>query len=290
MSQVETSASERAVPRRLPGRSTAGYQILSAVTLVLCAVLLAVYLKAVGSDPIPARTQLGRVYGLVGFLLLLVLAAYGARRYAYHVRLMPLEWWYRAHLLLGLLALTLLGCHSGFALRSPFLAVLQVSFWGVVLTGVLGWAYQSALKSWMVRHEYRPTILKELDGALALVRARVEREIGALETEAAAKGSISLQTLVTQLLERMRRARSQHLLRFPDHTFWESQVEGLFQKFGLGDLSQEVQLLVVELNHLEVLRWYHVVLRSWTTLHLLFTFLAVQMMLWHVWMVSWYPR
>jgi hypothetical protein len=289
MASAEMTVKDQGLSKRDRERATTTYRALTAATLLVCALLVAYYLAASRESGVPAATFTGRMYGLAGLALFTFLALYGIRRYAYHAKI-RLEWWYRAHLLLGLVGLTLLGCHSGFAIRSAFMGALQVSFWGVVLTGLFGWGYQSAFKAWMVRHEYRPTILRELDDSLAAVREKVEREIGSLNPEAVQAGVVPLQKLVAEVLERMRQTRLQHLWRFPDHTFWYEQVCTLLKKLGLNDLPQDLQLLIIELNHLEVLRWYHVVLRAWTTVHLWFTYFAVQMVLWHLWLVGRYPR
>jgi hypothetical protein len=48
--------------------------------------------------------------------------------------------------------------------------------------------------------------------------------------------------------------------------------------------------LRAELEDVDKLRAKHRLLRGWTTVHLLFTLFALQMALWHVWMVGSYPR
>jgi len=281
---------EQAPVTQIRARATASYQLLTAFVIVICAVLVAFFIHATVDDAVPAASQVGRVYGLIGVALMAFLAAYGIRRYAYRARIMRLETWYRAHLVLGVVTLTLLGCHSGFAFRSMFLGTLQVSFWGAVLTGIFGWGYQTVLRNWMVHHEFRPTVLRELDESLTAARESLEKQVAGLETEAAGLGGISLQKLVAHVVQQMGHIRFQHVWRFPDHSYWERRVHAVLKKVGVADLPPEVQVVIVELNHLEVLRWYHVVLRAWTTLHLWFTFFAIQMMVWHCWMVGRYPR
>src|SRR3954447_9814062 len=94
-----------------------GYRILIALTWAACGAtawwFTRAYLPRYPLQPIPAATPAGRWFGIAGFLLFLFLAFYGLRRTAYRSRLGALPWWYRAHLLLGLVALTLLACHSG---------------------------------------------------------------------------------------------------------------------------------------------------------------------------------
>jgi hypothetical protein len=155
---------------------------LCVLTWLAAGVLLLLFLSRTRGEPVPAASTMGRWYGLAGAVLLLFLTLYGIRRVVFMARLGSLETWYRAHLLLGVLALVLLGCHSGFGVRSLFLGALQLSFWGSVLTGAVGWGYQTALTRWMVRHEYRPTILRELDATRDALARRLEE---ALEAERA---------------------------------------------------------------------------------------------------------
>lgn len=150
----------RAVQRR-PARTA--YRVLVVLIWLLGAALVALFVQQVRGAAVPAATAIGRIYGLIGAVLFAFLALYGLRRIGYRIRLGTLETWYRAHLVLGSLALVLLACHSGFAFRTPFLAALQIAFWGAFLSGIFGWAYQSCMKAWMVRHEYRPAVRSELE-------------------------------------------------------------------------------------------------------------------------------
>jgi hypothetical protein len=256
---------------RLPARAArAAYGYLGPVTIAACLGLAGVFFARTAGAAVPAATAWGRWYGLAGALLLLFLSVYGIRRLAHRSPMGSLVAWYRLHLLLGTVALTLLGCHSGFAFRSPFLAVLQLTFWGTVLTGVLGWVYQTALKRWLVRNEYRPAVLKELEARRAALQEKLD--------PAAAPALASL--------EAVRRAL---LWKFPDWSAWESTTDESLARdaTGLSDADREA---LRELQRTEVLRSYHRLLRGWTTVHLLFTVLAVQMTLWHVATVGLYPR
>src|SRR5262245_5495563 len=126
-----------------------GYRALSIAVLLLSGLLVWYFLLATRGAPVPAATELGRWYGVIGALLLAFLSLYGLRRFGYSLQAGRLEWWYRAHLALGVLCLALLGCHCASAwlgtptapggrwahgFRSPFLTLLQIGFWGTVLT------------------------------------------------------------------------------------------------------------------------------------------------------------
>lgn len=261
--------------------SRPGYRVLSLAVLLGSAALVWVYQRATVGVPVGAATGIGRWYGLIGTLLFLYLAAYGVRRVTHRGRAGSLETWYRTHLVFGVLATALLLVHCGVAMRTPFLAVLQVGFWGTVLTGLFGWVYQTALKRWLIQHEARPTILKEVEARRSELLARLE----ALEKE---EGGSSRG--VATALRHMATVRGQNLWRMPDWGFWDRQVDELLGSGRVGDIPLGAGRLIRELNRMDVLRFYHRLLRWWTTVHLLLTALGVQMVVWHVWMVGWYPR
>lgn len=283
------SASESAATGSLSRRDSygrpqrTGYHGLTVLAWIIVAVLTYYFVRHTAGARVPAATQVGRLYGLVGTVLFVFLAGYGVRRIAYRGQMGALEWWYRAHLLLGLVTLGLLACHSGFSMRRPFLVLLQLGFWGTLLTGILGWAYQTALKKWMVRHEFRPAVLKDLEA-----RARelseglappAPGEADALATDAARRA----------LLELARR-RAGHLWPMQDWSFWDGQVEAVVSDVPTDVLNESARARLRELNRTEVLAQQHRILRGWTTVHLLFTVAAIQLILWHVAMVAGNPR
>lgn len=261
-----------------------GYRLLILLTWLASAGLIGYYLYETRGASVPAATQIGRIYGLVGTVLFVFLALYGLRRISYFSRIGKLEFWYRAHLVLGLLALVLLGCHSGFQFRSPFLAALQIGFWGTVGTGVFGWAYQTLIRWWLVRHEYTPAVLSELDHR----RDRLVSRLYALAEESTKAGRPFTKQDIDRAVRGMAARRNSHLWRMQDWTFWEQQADAAADD--LTPLSVEARQLVRDLNQIEVLRAYHRFMRGWTLYHLLLSAVGVQFMIWHVVTVAIHPR
>lgn len=266
--------------------------------------------------PTAAETPVGRWFGVVGVALFVVLALYGVRRTAYRSRILPLPWWYRSHLLLGILALTLLGLHSGFAIRSPFLGLLQVAFWASVLSGILGWAYTAAIKRWLLRHEWRPAVWTELASTRGLLverlqtalnggspdsggkdeRKKGEEEDPAVRAAAEQAHRVALENAARRTGEvtgRLTAVRRANLWRFPTWEFWDSEVARALENGGTAGghgphnshLPFEALRHATELNRVEVLRSYHRILRGWTTIHLILAVIALQLVIWHVWVV-----
>ncbi len=219
-----------------PGRAI--YLWTAALTLGLCGWLISIYHQSTNGAPISAATETGRWYGLAAGVLILVLALYGVRRRAHRNPVGPLSWWYRSHLLLGMVAMTLLACHGGFRLRTPFLTVLQISIWGALLSGAVGLTIQALMRNRLRQVEPYPALASELETRLS----RTQRAHGAAsESEGGAAPPP----------------------RAPD---------------------------VDEETETRILLRSHRCMRGWTILHLVFAAAALQMTLWHIWLVSAYPR
>jgi hypothetical protein len=265
-----------------------GYYSLVLASWGVCAWIVGYFVSRTARSPVPAGTQVGRWYGLIGAGLFVLLTLYGLRRIIHRGRLGALQGWYRAHILLGVVALVVTGCHCGFALRSPLLTALQAGFWGTVLTGLLGWAWQTLLKRSMARHEHRPAVLKELEVSRAELQDRLALMVEAAEPVEGI--AYHTEEVISRAVRETARLRATHLWRMPDWGFWESRLDEAFAGKGFSGLPEGAREAIRELNRVEVLRSYHRLLRGWTTLHLLFTALAVQMIAWHVVTVAFYPR
>jgi len=263
-----------------------GYQALAVGTVAVCAVLAAYFLSATSGTHVPAATQIGRWYGLAGAVLFTFGALYSVRHPVYRKRAGSLEWWYRAHLVLGVVALVLLGCHSGIHVRSGFLAVLQVGFWGTVLTGAGGWAWQTALRRWLIRNEWRPLVLKELDRE----RAELLRRLAAAGETGEVAGASTRDRTVHEAQRGLEQLRTGLLWRFPPALTWDGEATRLLGEPGMQGLTSADRKLLLEWHRVEVQRAYQHLLRGWTHFHLIFTVVGVQLMLWHIWMVSVFPR
>jgi hypothetical protein len=169
-------------PRAAPRRRTRGQIWLATVpVLALSAWVVWFYLRATAGWSVPAATPLGRWYGGVGAGLMLILVLYSVRHAAYRRRWGSLQLWYRTHLWLGVLSLALVGAHCGFRCRGLFLTLLQLFFWGAVVSGLLGWLLQTWVKSVLLRHEERPLVMgqiaRERDAAIEALTERVKTAI-----------------------------------------------------------------------------------------------------------------
>jgi hypothetical protein len=277
---MHSTSSSAASPFTRPRRP--GYRAFSLVTLLGCAALIGYFVKTTAGVEVPASTLVGRWYGFSGALLFLFAALYSLRRQSYRQRFGSLELWYRVHLLFGAVAIAVLGCHSGFQLRSHFLGALQLGFWGTVLTGAGGWAWQTAFKRWLAENEWRP-----------LVRSEVERERAAIlqrlgtTSEGDATGKVAA---IEQARRRLAQLRSSALARFPKSNFWDAGATRILAEPAFSALTEEDRRQLEELNRLEVQRSYHRAMRAWTTIHLIFTVIGVQLTAWHIWTVAVHPR
>jgi hypothetical protein len=263
---------------RRPPRRARLIWLASGIVLALALGLILFYLRATAGWSPRAATPLGRWYGGIGAGLMLVLGLYWARRGQYRSRLGSLELWYRAHLWLGVIALALLGAHSGFACRGIFLTTLQCFFWGAMLTGLIGWLFQTWLKARLARYEGRPLVLAQI----------------ATEREAAVTALASLVPSAKEadLLHARRRLaalRRRHLWRFPSWATWEAMVaaqggHALANHLNAMDPADAACALgaLERLNRLEVLASYHRWLRGWTTLHLALALGVLQLAVWHI--------
>lgn len=282
--------------------SLRNFRLMHTVLAVVAFGLVLLYQwEVAGVGGVGASTQMGRLYGLVGTGLMLFLAFYPLRRVLYRGRIGTMEFWYRAHLAVGVLGLALIGCHCGFAFRSPFLATLQIGFWGTVLTGVAGWVYQDAMKKWMMRHEPRPTVLRELVQRRETLLKRLEAFRPPVpEPEVKDPGlatdddddeppapRVADPEAVRRLLTDRRKAALLEL-RFREWAHWDALVEEICDH--AGGLPPAARQLLRELTRVEVLSFYHRILRGWTTIHLLFTLLTLQLVCWHIFIVATSPR
>ena len=235
-------------PKLLKRPRRRAYRLLALMLLAVSGALAVHYFEATEGAPVRAATQLGRIYGLVSAVLFALLSLYGLRRLYYRQRLGSLELWYRAHLVLGTVALAAAGCHAGFAFRSPFLTLLQIGFWGTVATGIFGWGYQTLLKRWMTRNEFRPTVMTELELAGAQLRRRLARYAAEGGPDHSALEARLLEQAIRGALARMALRRFFHSWRLPGWAFWEREIEAATSGGPLRELPDEPRRLVAELN------------------------------------------
>lgn len=291
MPPVVASTVETARPQFHVRPQRMGYRLLMVIAAVATPVLVWLWIQQTRGMTHGAASQLGRIYGLIGAIVFLYLVYYGFRRISYYTGPLNQEWWYRGHLLLGWLSFVMVGCHAWNLkdwTRSPFLIALQIGFWGTMLTGIYGWVYLTLLKRWMIRHEYQPTVRKDLERNRTAVMAQLE----ALRAEPGASQSAMAQGMrgaaIDRALGQMKLRRLTHVWRLPNLQFWEQQVDNVSS--ALDALPKEAREPIQDLNRIEVLRSYHKGLRAWTNLHLILAGIGIQMMLWHVISVCSWPR
>jgi hypothetical protein len=301
---------------RTPRRRTRGQVWLATVpVLALSAWVVWFYLRATAGWSVPAATPLGRWYGGVGAGLMLVLVLYSVRHSAYRRRWGSLQLWYRTHLWLGVLALAMVGAHCGFRCRGLFLTLLQLFFWGAVVSGLMGWLLQTWVKSVLLRHEERPLVMgqiaRERDAAIEALTERVKTAIVRASLRSGAVGATHASPLptngiedaaldgarqeVARALRAVRAVRRRGIWQFPSVATWKKRVQYHGRPVlarRLDDLEPAESAAALEelarVNLLEVYASYHRWLRGWTTLHLALTLGLAQLALWHIYITTAY--
>jgi hypothetical protein len=298
-------------PRAAPRRLTRGQIWLATVpVLALSAWVVWFYLRATAGWSVPAATPLGRWYGGVGAGLMLLLVLYSVRHAAYRRRWGSLQLWYRTHLWLGVLALAMVGAHCGFRCRGLFLTLLQLFFWGAVVSGLLGWLLQTWVKSVLLRHEERPLVMgqiaRERDAAIEALTERVKTAIVRASLRSGAECRAPSTPLeeaardgarqeVARALRAVRAVRRRSIWQFPSVATWKKRVQYHGRPVlahRLDDLEPAESAAALEemarVNLLEVYTSYHRWLRGWTTLHLALTLGLAQLALWHIYITTAY--
>ena len=236
-------------------------------------------------DTVPASTQVGRAYGLAGILLLAALSLLWpqSRYYTWFGRI-PLQTYYHGHLLLSVVTLAVLGCHcfSGVlgmpeiwqlhgpeaALRHPFrsgfLVFLQLSFWGVLLTGFLLWRFQKA-RARCMKDAREPVSLVALDKA----RVTAKKELLALlPAQEMPSSTLDEETNVDRRLRgaglRQTRAWAGHLRAGA----WAVSPQLLQRVPEASDPHSRVRQALDDLNRLEARHAAHARVAAMRTLHL----------------------
>jgi hypothetical protein len=296
---------------RAPRRRTRGQVWLATVpVLALSAWIVWFYLRATAGWSVPAATPLGRWYGGVGAGLMLVLVLYSVRHSAYRRRWGSLEVWYRTHLWLGVLALALVGAHCGFRCRGLFLTLLQLFFWGAIVSGLLGWLIQSWVQRVLLRHEDRPLVMaqiaRERDAAVEALTQRVKAAIVRESLRSDGEGPVPTPALegaaldearqeVARALRAVRAVRRRSIWRFPSVATWKKRVQyhgrpALAHRLDGLEPAESAAALeeMARVNLMEVYASYHRWLRGWTTLHLALTLGLAQLALWHIYITTAY--
>ncbi|MFQ5777148.1 MAG: hypothetical protein ACE5IP_03990 [Terriglobia bacterium] len=105
---------------------------------------------------------LGLTYGIVGSVLMLFAGLLAARKKVPVWRLGRAQSWMRGHLWLGLLSFPLILFHGGFAFGGPLTTTLMILFIIVIVSGVLGAAFQHYIPHIMTIQAPMETIYEEI--------------------------------------------------------------------------------------------------------------------------------
>jgi hypothetical protein len=120
--------------------------------LLIGTVAALLWLRGAGYYPLPLSDRVdhsdyavlspgrpvGRIYGVVGFTLILVNLSYLLRRRFAHLPLGRMRLWLDSHVVTGLTASLFVAFHSAFQLRSPVAMVIAMTLGVTVVTGVVG--------------------------------------------------------------------------------------------------------------------------------------------------------
>src|SRR5579862_624693 len=107
-------------------------------------------------------SALGLTFGIAGYALMLYAGLLGARKKVPVWRLGRAQTWMRGHLWLGLLSFPLILFHGGFAYRGPLTFVLMLLLLVVIVSGLVGAAFQHYLPRLMASQVPLETIYEEI--------------------------------------------------------------------------------------------------------------------------------
>src|ERR1700730_260421 len=171
-------------------------------TLIILAASAVLYIPYALSSPAGPRggSAAGLTYGILGYAFMLYAGLLGARKKVPVWRIGKAQTWMRGHLRLGLLSLPLILFHGGFAWRGPLTALLMILFLIVVLSGILGAAFQHYLPSLITTRVPMETIYEEIPHVRAQLRDEAEQLVvyicGPIEESVALSGTPTIATLV----------------------------------------------------------------------------------------------
>ena len=133
----------------------------------------------------PSR-PVGRVYGAVGLVLMLVNLSYLLRRRFAHLPLGHMRLWLDSHVVTGLTATLFVAFHSAFQLRSPVAMVTALTLGVTVATGVIGrFFYAFVPRAESALHER----MFDLEGLLPGFRKSLAQALNELRPSDAPPGS-----------------------------------------------------------------------------------------------------
>ncbi len=105
---------------------------------VLLVAVIGVYVWYAKAEYAHGGSRLGLIYGIAGYLLILLLAFFGIRKRWYRSRFGTLEQWLQSHIYLGVLVLVILALHSGGRLHDVVAVSTLALVFVVVCSGIFG--------------------------------------------------------------------------------------------------------------------------------------------------------
>ena len=151
-------------------------------SLGILAMALAIYVPyaLISSAGPRGGSEVGLLFGVVGFAFMLYAAALGARKRVPTWRLGRAKTWMRGHLWLGLLALPMILFHGGFRFGGTLTRVLMWLLIITVASGVYGALLQNSIPKKMTGDVPLETIYDEIGHVRGQLAAEAERTVEAL--------------------------------------------------------------------------------------------------------------
>jgi hypothetical protein len=226
----------------------------------------------------------GLGWGILGLVLILLLAAFGIRKRAYKSTLGTLEGWLQAHLVLGLLSLLVVLFHTGFRFEDKLAVATLVVMAVVVGSGLLGVLLYSVV----------PRRLTEVKSnrTAAEISTQLNQLIGAMESAAQGR-SASFERLARELVRSARPpAFSGWRLLFAGRSFAAAEADPawkpLLAQVPTAERDPLRQLLVLYRQHRElasslvVEQYYRNWLDAWLFVHLPLSLALLVLLVAHV--------
>jgi len=160
-------------------RKQRGWAFASLAILAISTVIYVVYALNAPQGP-RGGTDVGLLFGIVGFAFMIFAALLGARKRVPTWRLGRAQAWMRGHLWLGILALPLILFHGGFHFGGTLTRVLMWLLIVTIVSGVAGAALQHYLPRLMTTDVPLETIYDEIGNVRALLLEEADRAVESL--------------------------------------------------------------------------------------------------------------
>lgn len=149
--------------------------MIASVSIVVVGLLLYIAFALNAPQGPRGGSGIGLLFGTAGYALMLFAGLLGVRKKFPVYRVGRAQTWMRGHLWLGLVSLPLILLHGGFSWRGPLTAALMFLFLFVVVSGVLGAAFQHYLPRLMTIRVPMETIYEEIPHVRGQLREEAEK-------------------------------------------------------------------------------------------------------------------